>query len=143
MEKLLLDLPSTCDAVGCGMDAFDVMMVALNFNVKINQRDLEGLVDLMTADHKFIDIPGEIHRGKVVMKKGWKEFFAKYPDYRNVFTSVAVNDNVIVMVGYSTCSHPPLDGPSIWTAKVRDERVSEWRVYEDTAANRQKLGITA
>ncbi len=125
------------------MDSFDVMMVALNFNVKINQRDLDGLVELMTDDHTFIDIPGEIHKGKSVMKKGWGEFFESYPDYRNVFTSVTVNDNLVVMVGYSTCSHKQLDGPSIWTAKVRDERVSEWRVYEDTASNRQKLGINA
>lgn len=123
------------------MDAFDVMMVALNFNVKINQRDLEGLVKLMTDDHTFIDIPGEVHKGKDVMKKGWKEFFEKFPDYRNIFTCAKVRNNVVVMIGHSTCSYKQLDGPSIWTAKVRGGRVSEWRVYEDSASNRQKLGI--
>jgi hypothetical protein len=34
-----------------------------------------------------------------------------------------------------------LDGPAIWTAKTSDGKVSEWRVYEDTKANRQRLGI--
>jgi len=109
------------------MDAFDVMMVALRFNENINQRDLEGLVELMTDDHMFIDNSGDVDKN---MKKGWKEFFANYPDYRNIFTSVTVRNNVAVMVGYSTCSNEPrLNGPSMWTARVRDERVSEWRVY--------------
>lgn len=123
------------------MDAFDIMMVALNFNVRINRRDLEGLVELMTEDHRFIDIPGEVHEGKDVMKKGWREFFTKFPDYRNVFTDVKVRNGVVVMIGYSTCSYKQLDGPSIWTAKIRNGLVSEWRVYEDTVSNRQKLGI--
>ena len=108
------------------MDAFDVMMVALRFNEKINQRDLEGLVELMTDDHTFIDNSGDIDKN---MKEGWRQFFANHPDYRNIFTSVTVEDNVVVMVGYSTCSSEPrLNGPSMWTAKVRGGRVSEWRV---------------
>jgi ketosteroid isomerase-like protein len=110
------------------MDAFDIMMVALSFNEKINQRDLNGLVELMTDDHMFIDNSGDVDKN---MKEGWRQFFEKYPDYRNIFTSVTVTDNdVVVMVGYSTCSNESrLNGPSMWTAKVRDGRVSEWRVY--------------
>jgi hypothetical protein len=112
---------------GCTMDAFDAMMVALRFNEKINQRDLDGLVALMTDDHTFIDNSGDIDKN---MKEGWRRFFGHYPDYRNVFTSVTVENNVVVMVGHSTCSNEPrLNGPSIWTAKVRGGRVSEWRVY--------------
>ena len=109
------------------MDSFDIMMVALKFNEKINQRDLDGLLELMGENHIFIDNSGDIDKN---MKKGWKEFFEKYPDYRNIFTSVTVKDNVVVMVGYSTCSNERrLNGPSIWIAKVLDGRVSEWRVH--------------
>jgi len=43
------------------------MMVALRFNEKINQRDLEGLVELMSDYHTFIDNSEEIDRN---MKKG-------------------------------------------------------------------------
>ncbi len=123
------------------MDAFDVMMVALKFNEKINARDLKGLVELMTDDHTFIDIPGEVHKGKDVMKAGWRDFFTTYPDYRNIFARVQVDDDFVVMVGYSTCSYDPLDGPALWSAKVRDGRVSEWRVYEDTDQNRRNLKL--
>lgn len=109
------------------MDAFDVMMVALRFNEKINERDLDGLMELMTEDHVFIDNAGDISRN---MKEGWRTFFEQYPDYRNVFTSVTIKDQVVIMIGYSTCSKEPrLNGPSMWTARVRSKRVSEWRVY--------------
>jgi len=111
------------------MDSSKLMFIALKFNEKINQRDLEGLAGLMTGDHTFIDNSGEITKGKDVMKEGWKEFFEKYPDYQNIFTCVTTQNNVVIMVGYSTCSYKPLDGPNIWTAKVLDGRVSEWRVY--------------
>jgi len=111
------------------MDSFDVMMVALRFNEKINERDLEGLAERMTDDHTFIDNSGDVTRGKDAMKEGWREFFQHYPDYRNIFTSVTVENDVAVMVGYSTCSYKPLDGPSLWIAKVRAGHVSEWRVY--------------
>ena len=35
----------------------------------------------------------------------------------------------------------PLDGPSLWSAKVHEGRVSEWRVYEDTDQNRRNLKL--
>jgi len=111
------------------MDSFDVMMVALRFNEKINERNLEGLAELMAEDHAFVDSDGTVTRGKNVMKDVWAKFFDLYPDYRNVFTSVTTQSNVAVMVGYSTCSYKPLNGPTMWTAKVHGGCVSEWRVY--------------
>lgn len=109
------------------MDAFDVMMTALRFNEAINQRNLEGFVTLLTEDHVFIDNFGHIDTH---VAEGWHAFFTKYPDSRNVFTFVTVHNDVAVMIGYSTCTKEPhLNGPSMWTAKVRDGRVAEWRVY--------------
>ena len=48
----------------------------------------------------------------------------------------------LIAIGRSVCAiDPELDGPAIWTANVRGNRVSEWRVYEDTPENRLRLGI--
>jgi uncharacterized protein (TIGR02246 family) len=110
------------------MDSSKLMSTALRFNERINQQDLEGLAELMTDDHAFIDSRGNITKGKDAMKEGWRHFFEKHPDYRNVFTCVTVQDDVVVIVGYSTCSYKPLDGPNVWTAKIRSGLVSEWRV---------------
>jgi ketosteroid isomerase-like protein len=106
----------------------ELMAIALRFNEKINQQDLKGLAELMTDDHAFVDSDNNVTKGKKTMLMGWKEFFKAYPDYRNTFTCVTTQDNTVIMVGYSTCTHKPLNGPNIWTAKVRDKQVSEWRV---------------
>jgi ketosteroid isomerase-like protein len=111
------------------MDSSKLMLTALRFNERINQQDLEGLTELMTNDHTFIDNSGNVTKGKDVMKEGWRDFFKKYPDYRNIFTCVTIQNNVVVMVGYSICSYKPLDGPNMWAAKVRGGHISEWRVY--------------
>jgi len=110
------------------MDSFNLMSVALRFNERINQQDAKGLAELMTEDHTFVDSDGAITKGRDAMKEGWKNFFKQYPDYRNIFSSVTVQDDIVVMVGNSTCSYKPLNGPNVWTAKVRGGRVSEWRV---------------
>ena len=110
------------------MGSSDLVSIALRFNDKINQQDLEGLAELMTDDHTFVDSDGAVTKGKDVMKEGWREFFRRYPDYRNTFTSVTTQDNIVVMVGHSTCSHKPLAGSNIWTARIRDGRLFEWRV---------------
>lgn len=109
------------------MNSSKLMLAALRFNEKINEQNLEGLAELMTDDHTFIDNDGNVTEGRDAMKEGWREFFKKYPDYRNEFTSVTVQDNIVVMVGYSTCSFKPLNGPNIWTAKIQGGQVSEWK----------------
>jgi ketosteroid isomerase-like protein len=119
----------------------DLISVALRFNERINARDLTGLGEMMTEDHVFIDIPGEVHEGRPLMVSGWFDFFKTYPDYRNNLTHIEVIDGVVVMVGFSECSHNPLDGPSIWTAKIRDGLVAKWRVYDDKEEVRKELGI--
>lgn len=112
------------------MDSLKLMSVALKFNEKINSRDLEGLAELMTDDHTFVDSDEVVTKGKAVMKEVWREFFKRYPDYQNIFTCVTTQSNIVVMVGYSTCSFKPLNGPNVWTAKVRGRRLCEWRVIK-------------
>jgi ketosteroid isomerase-like protein len=123
------------------MDNTELISIALRFNERINARDLTGLGEMMTEDHVFIDIPGEVHEGRPMMVSGWFDFFRLYPDYRNNFTHIEVKDELVIMAGFSECSHDPLDGPGIWTAKIRDGLISEWRVYDDKDEVRKELGI--
>jgi ketosteroid isomerase-like protein len=111
------------------MDSSKLMLTALRFNERINQQDIEGLAELMTNDHRFIDSAGNITRGRHAMKEGWSDFFKKYPDYRNNLTCITVQSDVVVMVGNSTCSLKQLAGPNIWTAKIKAGKVSEWTVH--------------
>lgn len=133
------------DAHGTGAASLTVL-----FNSGINNRDLDLLASLMCDDHTFTDTEGGVVSGKQDCLDAWRGFFAAFPDYRNVFTSLvergedasaAQAQRVVVVVGYSTCSDPRLAGPALWTATVRGTKVAEWRVYADTRENRELLAI--
>ncbi len=115
--------------------------VAIRFNDHINNRDLEKLTDLMTEDHIFIDSYNDVFKGRERMKKGWAEFFERYPDYRDIFTRVESRRDIVILIGFSKYSYEPLDGPAIWTAVIRNNLVAEWRVYKDNEENRKRLDI--
>jgi ketosteroid isomerase-like protein len=115
---------------------------ALAFNDAITERDLAALSGLMTEDHAFVDSEGNVVSGREAVLEAWRGFFDAFPDYRTVWASVTMNDDLLVATGHSVCAvDPRLDGPAIWTASVRDDKVSEWRVYEDTPERRAMLGL--
>ena len=121
----------------------DPRALTVTFNEHINNRDLDGLAMLMTDDHTFIDTAGHAIRGKSACLEAWRGFFKSFPDYRNVFERLVVEDTTVVVVGHSSCSDVRLDGPALWVAQASDDKLAEWRVYEDTPANRSMLGIAA
>ena len=122
------------------MNKRDPKLTALLYNECINARDLQGVINLMSVNHQFIDIKNRVEN-REQMKTSWKEFFSEYPDYRNVFHTVISRDNLVILLGHSECSHKPLDGPAIWTAKVENDLIAEWRIYDDTKENREMLRI--
>jgi len=115
--------------------------LTVKFNEHINNRDVDGLAALMTDDHTFIDTAGHAIRGKSKCLAAWHGFFTTFPDYRNVFDSLVVDDNSVIVIGRSHCSDARLDGAALWVAKESDGKLTEWRVYEDTPTNRRTLGI--
>jgi ketosteroid isomerase-like protein len=123
------------------MNDSDPKLIALLYNECINNQDLNGLILMMSEDHKFIDIKNRVET-KEQMKESWRSFFEQYPDYKNVFHTIISRDNFVIMLGHSECSHEPLDGPAIWTAKIVNGKVAEWRIYDDNEDNRVLLLIT-
>jgi ketosteroid isomerase-like protein len=114
----------------------------VEFNDAITRRDLAILGSLMTDDHTFVDSSGNVISGKEVVLEAWRRFFEAFPDYRNVWTQLVRGGDGLIAIGRSVCaSQPELDGPAIWAANVRGNKVSEWRVYEDTPSNRTRLGL--
>lgn len=122
------------------MNKRDPKLVALLYNEQINTRNLEGVIALMADNHKFIDSKNRVEN-KNQMKKSWEEFFTEYPDYRNIFHTVISRNNFVILLGHSECSEPVLDGSAIWTAKIENNQAAEWRIYDDSKENREKLGI--
>jgi ketosteroid isomerase-like protein len=119
----------------------DPLALVSKFNDCINKQDIEGLAEFMTEDHIFIDALANTVKGKDHCIEAWNGFFIAFPDYRNVFKEITVENNLVKMLGYSTCSVPALHGPAIWTAKIRRGQIYEWRVYKDNSATREFLNI--
>ncbi|HYG49994.1 MAG TPA: nuclear transport factor 2 family protein [Flavobacteriales bacterium] len=120
----------------------DPKTVALQFNDCINNRDLNGLLDLMTNDHTFIDTANNSFTGKDKCKMAWNGFFDAFPDYHNIFEIITSKDTTVIIQGHSVCSDKMLEGTCLWTAKIKGDKVTEWRVYTDNKENRILLGVT-
>ena len=95
----------------------------------------------MADDHTFIDRDGGVHAGKESMANGWKEFFKQFPDYSNTFNRVESREESVVIIGYAIWSKDSPEDHVIWTARIEDDLVTEWRVYIDTEENRKVLRI--
>lgn len=96
----------------------------------------------MTDDHVFVDSVGGRVEGRQQCLAAWRGFFGAYPDYRNEFASiVSSSGGTVAVAGRSVCSEPALDGPALWTARIHEGRVREWRLYEDTPEMRARIGI--
>jgi len=122
----------------------DAAALAIEFNECINTRDMNALELLMANDHAFIDTAGNAFIGKAACIEAWSGFFGSYPEYRNIFEAVLSRGDRATIVGHSVCpGFPALEGPALWTAIASQQKLTEWRVYDDTPEERRRLGIDA
>ncbi|HMG94157.1 MAG TPA: nuclear transport factor 2 family protein [Chryseolinea sp.] len=117
---------------------FDVVN---NFNDAINSRDPGRLALFMSEDHTFVDSAGGRAMGRKDCIIVWERFFSQFPDYKNNFEHMELQGNVVITFGHSRCSDEKLNGPALWTATIKNNLIQEWRVYNDTPANRKLIGV--
>jgi ketosteroid isomerase-like protein len=111
------------------------------FVERINAHDEDGLLALMRDDHAFIDAAGQTIRGRAMLERAWRGYFALIPDYAIEVEEALGNDDRVALFGtargtVSLGGDLPASNawrlPAAWLATVRDSRVAEWRVYSDT-----------
>jgi predicted SnoaL-like aldol condensation-catalyzing enzyme len=117
----------------------DPISIVREFNDCINNQDIGGLSGLMADDHTFVDRDGSRHGPKQKMVDGWKQFFKMFPDYRNTFHRIIEKDNLVYVSGFAFWSDKEPYDPVIWSALLKENLITEWRVYEDTPENREKF----
>jgi uncharacterized protein (TIGR02246 family) len=124
--------------------------VALAFVDRINRHDVAGLVALMTEDHRFVDGLGQEMRGREQMERGWRGYFAWFPDYSIKVNNALSDGNVVALFGtaqgtYSVDSKRLAENhweiPAAWKAVIRNQRVAEWRVYADNEPVWKIMGV--
>ncbi|MDR3118742.1 MAG: hypothetical protein LBU44_04895 [Mediterranea sp.] len=125
------------------MITVDPKSIALQFNEYITNADLNGLSNLMTGDHIFIDTSNNRIKGKDNnIVQAWQPFFDLYPGYRNIFENIVVRGSTVIMQGYSICSNEILNNiHAIWVAEIIKNKVGSWHIYADTKANRELFDL--
>ncbi len=116
------------------------------FVARINAHDLEGIVALLTPDHRFIDSLGTQARGRDTLREGWRQYFRMVPDYRIDVERTFVDGETVILVGVARGTYTA-DGelreanawttPAAWRASLRGELIAEWQVYADNEPIRQ------
>ena len=120
--------------------ALSSLEVARLFVERINSHDLDGLAELMTADHRFIDSLGTEFSGREAMKEGWRHYFRMAPDYQIEVTESLCKGELVVLLGLARGTYTS-DGtlepenawrtPAAWRARINEGHVAEWQVYAD------------
>jgi predicted SnoaL-like aldol condensation-catalyzing enzyme len=123
------------------MNLRDPILTTLLFNEAITKHDLSSLGELMSNDHTFIDRDGMTVSSKEKMVEAWSGFFKQFPDYRNTFTKIDSDEDLVVLIGYAYWSEDMPYDPVIWTARIVEDHVAEWRIYHDNEENRSLLGV--
>jgi len=104
---------------------------------RINSHDVDGLAELMTDDHRFIDAHGNEVVGKEKMTAGWHGYFEWFPVYSIEVNEIFEQGDTFAMFGFAGGSFKGKSDaswrlPAAWKAIVKDGRVALWQVFADT-----------
>jgi uncharacterized protein (TIGR02246 family) len=115
----------------------------------INRQDVEGLAELMTKEHRFVDSLGNVVEGRERMRAGWKSYFDMVPDYTIAVEETLCDGPIVVLLGTAQGTYAGGGGvaaenrwetPLAIRAFVEDGKVAEWRVYADNKPMRRLMG---
>ena len=109
----------------------------LAFIDRINAHDAEGLGELMSDDHTFIDAHGNQVSGRDKMIPGWRGYFDWFPDYYIEVTEIFEDGDKLALFGFAGGSFQSKETeswrlPAAWKGEVKDGRVTLWQVFADT-----------
>jgi ketosteroid isomerase-like protein len=114
---------------------------------RINAHDVDGLAELMSDDHRFIDAHGNEVIGKEKMTAGWRGYFEWFPVYAIEVNEIFEQDDTFAMFGYAAGSYKGKAEsswrlPAAWKAIVKDGRVALWQVFTDTKIPSESMSET-
>lgn len=124
----------------------------MDFVSRIDAHDIEGLLKLMSENHRFVDGLGEETQGKGNMKKAWASYFSWFPDYHMFIERTFANRQWVALFGraggtyaasgkYRPEKNLHWDIPAAWKARVVAGLVVEWQVYADNEPVWKAMGV--
>lgn len=130
------------------MSVMTAVDVALRFVDRINAKDIQGIVALMTEDHRFVDSLGMEIVGRERVQQGWERYFRIVPDYYIEVRETVGDGPVVILLGVAQGTYTA-DGtlraenawetPAAWQARVKGDHIAEWQVYADNEPIRRRM----
>ncbi|MEO8448133.1 MAG: Type 1 glutamine amidotransferase-like domain-containing protein [bacterium] len=144
MKAIYLGKKSDVDLRKDEEEDHNVLKTAISFVEKINEHDVEGLSELMSDDHTFVDSMGTVVKGKKEMANAWTGFFKWFPDYEITIMNTLLTNDSVGMFGLAEGtfnSDDPSESdkfeiPAAWRAKIKDKLITEWQVFADNESVR-------
>jgi peptidase E/ketosteroid isomerase-like protein len=127
----------------------EILKTAISFVEKINEHDIEGIVELMSDDHKFVDSMDNIVTGKEEMAQAWKGFLSWFPDYQITVINTLMSGDSVGFFGRARGTfgkkrpgvRDKFDIPASWRAKIKHGKVKEWQAIADNEMVRSIIDI--
>jgi len=122
--------------------------VAQQFVDRINAHDVDGMLALMTSDHRMLDSLGNLMVGRDTMRSAWQGYFAMVPDYKISIDMTFAEGDDAILCGVAGGTYAPsgkMDPSNAWRtpvalrAKIRTDLVEERRIYADNEPIREKM----
>ena len=118
------------------------------FIERINAHDVDGLFELLSPQHAFIDSLGA-RLPYAAAHRAWTGYFGMVPDYWIAVEQTLVDGDLSVVFGRAGGTFVPEGGelraenrwetPAVWRAVVSGGKLLEWRVYCDNEPIREKM----
>jgi len=114
----------------------------LEFVQRINAHDVDGILDLMAEDYRFINSAGDTFRGKAFMRATWKAQFAQYPDFQIRVDRVVADEQGVAVFGMAIGTltrggEMPEENhweiPSAFLGIAQDGKMTHWQVFSDAS----------
>lgn len=128
--------------------AEDSLSIVKEYISRINNHDLNGMLEITSDDAVFIDSMGINTTGKRDMEKAWDMFLTFFPDYTILTKDVITKNGMVAVFGTAKgtvstggriLAENRFEIPASWTALVKDGKISKWRVYADNEPVRKLL----
>jgi len=127
------------------MSSSNAVAAVPNFEKKIDEHDVAGIVASFASDGRFVDSLGNTV-GMDRIQAAWTAYFRMVPDYRISHEEVFANDGAVALFGKAEGTYTT-DGklnkenfwttPASWLAKIEGGKIKEWRVYCDNEPVRE------
>jgi ketosteroid isomerase-like protein len=114
----------------------------LEFVERINSHDVDGILDLMAEDYRFVNSAGDTFRGKAFMRATWRAHFVQYPDFQIRVDRVIADEQAVAIFGLAQGTltrngemfeENHWEIPSAFLGIAKDGKMTHWQVFSDAS----------